>query len=61
MHQLPLTLPARLSANARVRAGLWQNIPVANNVATADLIISSPLMGGTYVATRPTIARPSTG
>jgi methylglyoxal synthase len=41
-------------------AALW-NIPVATNVATADMIISSPLMGGTYVATRPTIARPSTG
>ena len=41
-------------------AALW-NIPVATNIATADMIISSPLMGGDYVATRPTIARPSTG
>jgi len=41
-------------------AALW-NIPVATNVATADMIISSPLMDGDYVAARPTIARASTG
>jgi methylglyoxal synthase len=41
-------------------ATLW-NIPVATNVATADMIISSPLMGGDYVAIRPDHARPSTG
>lgn len=41
-------------------ATLW-NIPVATNVATADMIISSPLMGGDYVAVRPDHARPSTG
>jgi len=41
-------------------AALW-NIPVATNVATADMIISSPLMDGDYLAARPTIARPSTG
>lgn len=40
-------------------AALW-NIPVATNIATADMI-SSPLMTSDYVATRPTIARPSTG
>src|SRR5664279_3032020 len=41
-------------------AALW-NIPVANNIATADMIISSPLMSGEYVAVRPVIDRPSTG
>jgi methylglyoxal synthase len=41
-------------------AALW-NIPVANNVATADMIISSPLLGNTYVAIRPDVERPSTG
>ena len=41
-------------------AALW-NIPVANNIATADMIISSPLMSGEYVAVRPEIDRPSTG
>ncbi len=41
-------------------AALW-NIPVATNIATADMIISSPLLAGDYVATRPSIARPSTG
>lgn len=41
-------------------AALW-NIPVANNIATADMIISSPLMAGEYVAARPVIDRPSTG
>ena len=39
---------------------MW-NIPVATNIATADMIISSPLLAGDYVATRPSIARPSTG
>ena len=34
-------------------AALW-NIPVANNVATADMIISSPLLSSSYVAVRPT-------
>jgi len=41
-------------------AALW-NIPVANNVATADMIISSPLLGSSYVAVRPDVQRPSTG
>jgi methylglyoxal synthase len=41
-------------------AALW-NIPVATNVATADMIISSPLLAGEYVAVRPTLDRPSTG
>jgi methylglyoxal synthase len=41
-------------------AALW-NIPVANNVATADMIISSPLLTNDYVATRPDVERPSTG
>jgi len=33
---------------------------VATNIATADMIISSPLLAGDYVATRPNITRPST-
>ena len=41
-------------------AALW-NIPVANNIATADMIISSPLMSSEYVAVRPVIDRPPTG
>jgi methylglyoxal synthase len=41
-------------------AALW-NIPVANNVATADMIISSPLLGSSYMAVRPDVVRPSTG
>ena len=36
-------------------AALW-NIPVATNIATADMIISSPLLAGDYVATRPGFA-----
>src|SRR6476646_4509902 len=41
-------------------AALW-NIPVANNVATADMIISSPLLSSSYAAVRPDVERPSTG
>ncbi len=41
-------------------AALW-NVPVACNLATADMIISSPLMGDDYVAIRPEMGRPSTG
>lgn len=41
-------------------ATLW-NVPVATNVATADMIISSPLMGGDYRPLRPDVERPSTG
>ena len=36
-------------------AAVW-NIPVACNVATADMIISSPLLGTDYAPTRPTLA-----
>jgi methylglyoxal synthase len=39
---------------------LW-NVPVATNLATADMIISSPLMTSSYVPSRPTMDRPSTG
>jgi methylglyoxal synthase len=39
---------------------LW-NVPVATNLATADMIISSPLMAGDYVPSRPTMDPPSTG
>jgi methylglyoxal synthase len=35
-------------------AAVW-NIPVANNVATADMIISSPLLASDYVNVRPLI------
>ena len=38
-------------------AALW-NIPVANNVATADMIISSPLLASDYVAVRPDVDGP---
>ena len=41
-------------------ATLW-NVPVATNVATADMIISSPLMTGSYIPERPNLGRPSTG
>ena len=41
-------------------AALW-NIPVANNVATADMIISSPLLSSSYVGGSAGCARPSTG
>lgn len=41
-------------------AALW-NVPVANNVATADMMISSPLLAGDYSPMRPDIERPSTG
>jgi methylglyoxal synthase len=41
-------------------AALW-NIPVANNVATADMIISSPLLTSDYIAIRPDVERPATG
>jgi methylglyoxal synthase len=41
-------------------ATLW-NVPVATNLATADMIISSPLMTSSYMPSRPTMDRPSTG
>ncbi len=41
-------------------ATLW-NVPIATNVATADMLISSPLMGGLYLPIRPEYQRPSTG
>jgi methylglyoxal synthase len=41
-------------------ATLW-NVPVATNLATADMIISSPLMTGSYMPARPIIDRPATG
>ncbi len=41
-------------------ATLW-NIPVATNVATADMLISSPLLAGDYRPVRPDVERPSTG
>ena len=41
-------------------ATLW-NIPVATNIATADMLISSPLLSGDYVPVRPDVDRPSTG
>lgn len=41
-------------------ATLW-NIPVATNVSTADMLISSPLLSSDYVAIRPDVDRPATG
>ena len=46
---------------ALLRLAALCNIPVANNVATADMIISSPLLSNSYVAIRPAVDRPSTG
>jgi len=34
---------------------------VATSLATADMIISSPLMTGDYMSSRPIMDRPSTG
>jgi methylglyoxal synthase len=39
-------------------AAVW-NIPVACNVATADLMISSPLMGSHYELVRPLMESPA--
>jgi methylglyoxal synthase len=39
---------------------LW-NVPVATNLATDEMIISSPLMTGDYMPSRPIMDRPSTG
>ncbi len=36
-------------------AAVW-NIPVACNVATADMLITSPLLGGRYRPVRPEFA-----
>jgi methylglyoxal synthase len=36
-------------------------VPVATNLATADMIISSPLMTGSYLPARPNMDCPSTG
>jgi methylglyoxal synthase len=41
-------------------ATLW-NVPVATNLATAEMIISSPLITGSYMPSRPIMDRPSTG
>jgi methylglyoxal synthase len=41
-------------------ATLW-NVPVATNLATAEMIISSPLMTSSYMPSRPTMDWPSTG
>ncbi|MTD15820.1 methylglyoxal synthase [Nakamurella sp. YIM 132087] len=41
-------------------AAVW-NVPVASNLATADMIISSPLLAGDYVPARPEHDRPATG
>jgi methylglyoxal synthase len=38
-----------------------RNVPVATSLATADMIISSPLMTGDYMPSRPIMDRPSTG
>ena len=41
-------------------ATLW-NVPIATNLATADMIVSSPLLSGHYRPVRPDHSRPSTG
>jgi methylglyoxal synthase len=40
-------------------AAVW-NVPVASNVATADMMISSPLLGSGYRPARPTLGDPLT-
>jgi methylglyoxal synthase len=41
-------------------AALW-NVPVATNLAIADMIISSPLLTSGYRPSQPIMDRPSTG
>ncbi|MBE6708729.1 MAG: methylglyoxal synthase [Ruminococcaceae bacterium] len=58
----PLTAqPHDPDVKALIRIAQVYDIPVANNKATADYLITSPLFNSSYTAESPAFAAPSTG
>ena len=58
----PLTAqPHDPDVKALIRIAQVYDIPIANNKATADYIISSPMFGTEYTVESPAFAAPSTG